>query len=299
MDLNCEHTVIDTDVLESNCPGGVYTIDIADASGTIPSSPIIDVNYVGQQLSYLITETNSGSSCFGNIIAYDSGTPILSCQPNVSINLSAAGDVILQASSVVANVWDNCDPSPALSVAPNFFTCNEASVPITVYLTATDASGGTSSCSSVVTASDVDPPILSCLGSVTLNLDASGTVTLNPQDALNFASDNCPFSLSASQTIFDCSNLGSNPLSITASDSSNNVTSCFTNIDIVDPANACVPQSLFLTGTITTSQTFRAIDFIQFDATIPPGVSIILQAPNVFTVDGCDVQLGAELDIQP
>gem|GEM_PF-6001454 len=302
MNTACQYTVTEFDLLDmpaTSCPGGVYSIDIMDASGTIAGNPTIDVSYVGQTLTFFIIETTTGNSCFGNITANDTSSPSFACNSSVSLDIDNTGSITLLPGDVLVNPLDNCDTNLSSSVSPDIFFCNDVGLPITSILTVTDFSGNSATCFSSITINDVDAPQIVCMASLTLNMNASNSLTLDPQSAVASVTDNCIPTLTASQTIFDCSHLGSNFVTITASDDSGNSNSCFTNVEVLDPSGFCIPPSVVVTGVLNSSQTIQATNFIQFDATVIPGVSIILQAPEVFTVNGCEVQLGGELEINP
>lgn len=302
MNINCEYLVIESDLLEpsgTNCPASNFVIEIIDNGTTIPTSPTIGASYEGQTLDFIITDLNSSNSCFGTITANDGSAPMMTCQADHTLNLDLNGQAILQPSDIVAFVDDNCDSNPVLTLSQNTFTCNDVAIPQTVFIIATDIAGNSSSCFTSVTIADVSPPSVTCIATLTLNMNASNNIILNPADILDSSSDNCSVNLTVSQATFDCSNLGSNFVTLTASDDSGNSSSCFTNVEITDTNGFCIPPSLIITGNLNTSQTFQATNFIQFDATVIPGVYIILLAPEVFTVNGCEVQLGGELEINP
>jgi hypothetical protein len=86
-----------------------------------------------------------------------------------------------------------------------------------VNLLVTDQSGNTSVCSSTVTVLDNLPPICNSQN-ITVSLTANGTYSLAASEVDNGSSDNCSVALSVAPSIFDCTNLGANTVTLTATD---------------------------------------------------------------------------------
>ena len=97
-----------------------------------------------------------------------------------------------------------------------------------------DESGNEASCSSTVTVSDTISPVISCI-TTTLYLDESGTASVEASDSLSESSDACGIeSITASQTEFDFTNLGSNEVEITVTDVNQNSSVCIATVNIAD-----------------------------------------------------------------
>ena len=107
--------------------------------------------------------------------------------------------------------------------------------PFTVDLTVMDSFGQSDMCSANLTILDTLPPMVSCISSGTFMLDMSGNLTLTPADIDDGTTDNCALDvLSLSQTAFDCNDLGSNSITLYATDIYGNIDSCTTTITIQD-----------------------------------------------------------------
>lgn len=70
----------------------------------------------------------------------------------------------------------------------------------------------------VCTAIDTLAPVISTIPAIFVQLDSSGTGNLDPNVYTTYISDECNFTLTASQTDFNCTQLGSNMLTLTAED---------------------------------------------------------------------------------
>jgi hypothetical protein len=109
-----------------------------------------------------------------------------------------------------------------------------ANVPVGSYtVTVTDANN----CSATATYTlsqqdDVAPTILT--RNITLPLGATGTAILTPADVDNGSTDNCTLALALDRTAFDCSNLGPNTVTLTATDAAGHTNSMPATVTVVD-----------------------------------------------------------------
>jgi hypothetical protein len=187
---------------------------------------------LGANTVYLTVTDGSGnqSSAPTTVTVVDNTAPTVRTK-NITVNLDAAGNASIQPSDVDNGTFDNCRFS--LSVSPNRFNCSNTGAN-TVTLTATDASNNVTSATATVTVLDNIAP-MAITKNITVNLDpATGKASIQPTDVDNGSYDNCRFSLSVSPSTFDCSNTGSNTVTLTATDASNNVTSATATVTIVD-----------------------------------------------------------------
>ena len=130
----------------------------------------------------------------------------------------------------------------------------------TVTWTVTDGSGNTSTATQTVTVVDTENPVLICQN-VTIQLDAAGNATLTAAQVDNGSTDNCGIaSLVVSQTAFDCSHVGLNPVTLTVTDNSSNISTCPSIITVEDnvaPIALCqnLTLPLDLSGNVTITPT--------------------------------------------
>src|SRR6476661_4047147 len=127
----------------------------------------------------------------------------------------------------------------------------------TVTLTATDASGNSSSCQAVVTIQDAMAPT-AVAQNVTVSLGANGSATLLAAAVNNGSSDNCTpanLTLSVSPSSFTCANLGANPVTLTVTDASGNASTATATVTVVDNT---APVVITRNTTLTLSALGRA-----------------------------------------
>ncbi|MCW5518357.1 HYR domain-containing protein [Aureitalea sp. L0-47] len=236
---NASITVNDIDNGSSdNCGIASRTLDVSNFT-----CADIGVNSV----TLTVTDNNgNSSSCTANVTVEDTIAPQAVCQ-NITIPLDVSGQAIISAMDVDGGSTDFCGiTSRAIDVTA--FDCSNIGAN-TVVLTVTDASGNTDSCVATVTVEDVTPPTVVCQN-ITVQLDASGTVTINPIDLDNGSSDACGIATySLNNSFFNCNSVGANSVILTVTDTSGNSSSCnaiVTVEDSVAPSVSCQDITLQL-----------------------------------------------------
>lgn len=188
----------------------------------------------------------NSSTCSVDIVITDNEEPIITCQPGLIVPLPSSGTYTPYYWQLVSIVNENCgldyanfqiermdDPSGPM---PAVFTCPDATnMAIPIRVTIFDINGNSQSCNTSITIQENVAPKAVCQ-SVSLSLNASGNVTLNPNDLDGGSTDNCMGSLTftASQTNFDCTHLGSNTVTMYATDPTGNVDSCLATVTVSD-----------------------------------------------------------------
>jgi hypothetical protein len=105
--------------------------------------------------------------------------------------------------------------------------------PTAVTLTVTDDNLATNTCIAMVSVLDTLPPVMDCVGSMTIVLNSTGDTTLLATDLDNATADNCGLdTLYLSQYDFDCSSAGLNQVTLYGEDDYGNVDSCTVDITI-------------------------------------------------------------------
>src|SRR5206468_1342125 len=127
---------------------------------------------------------------------------------------------------------DGCG-SASLSLDKTNFDCSNVGTNA-VTLTVTDANGNSATCAATVTVVDSVAPVAVCQV-LTIQLDVSGQATITPAQINNGSSDACGIaSLSLSKTNFDCSNIGTNTVTLTVTDIHGNSQTCTAAVTVTD-----------------------------------------------------------------
>jgi len=182
-------------------------------------------------------QSGNTSTCQSTVTVIDSIKPTVLCR-NATIDLNAAGQAILTVAAIDNGSFDNCGFT--LSLSQTVFTCANIGNNL-VTLTGTDNAGNTGTCTANVTVRDLILPIAKCK-SATANLGANGTVTVLPSAVDNASSDNCSFTLSLTPSVFNCSNLGLNLVTLTVTDAGGNTRTCTARVtvkDVTPPTALC------------------------------------------------------------
>ncbi len=112
-----------------------------------------------------------------------------------------------------------------------------------VTFTAADGCGNSTQQTLRITVKDLTPPKAVCLPGISANIQASGSVTLDPQNFDGGCSDLCSpqnsLLYSIAPSVFDCQETGIQPVVLTVRDTAGNTATCNTQVLIQDNAHVC------------------------------------------------------------
>ncbi len=175
----------------------------------------------------------------------DNQNPTITAPSNVVVS---ADPGVCSASGVnlgLPTTNDNCSVASVINDGPLVYPLGVTTVTWTV----TDGSDNTSSSTQTVTVQDIENPNAICQN-VTIQLDATGSASVSAAQVNNASNDNCGIASTVlSQTAFTCSNVGINPITMTVTDNSGNVSTCpsiITVQDIIAPTAICQNLNLSL-----------------------------------------------------
>ena len=174
---------------------------------------------------------------------------------NITINLDAAGSATIVAPDIDNGSADNCG-NVTLAASKTVFACSDKGDNI-VALTVTDAAGNSASANATVTVVDAINPA-AVAKNITVTLNPQGTGSLVAADINNGSSDNCTFALSASKTTFNCSNVGTNNVTLTVTDASGNTATANSVVTVVEGNALPVPWQKSLIGNSSGTAAFSS-----------------------------------------
>jgi hypothetical protein len=259
----------------SNDACGIAAIAVA------PST--FDCSNVGFNAVVLtVVDNNSNSStCTATVTVLDQVAPVALCQ-DLTIQLDAAGNASITAAQIDNGSNDACGIATVVA-SQTAFDCSNVG-PNTVTLTVTDNNGNSSTCTSVVTVEDNVAPVAICQD-LTVQLDATGNATITAAQIDNGSNDACGIaSLVASQTAFDCSNVGPNTVTLTVTDNNGNTSTCTSVVtveDVIDPTAICQDLTVQLDATGNVVIAAADVDNGSFDNCGAVVLSFAPQAPVV------------------
>ncbi|MCC7505904.1 MAG: T9SS type A sorting domain-containing protein, partial [Saprospiraceae bacterium] len=247
----------------NNVPTGAFTAYAPAASNT--------VNFIVEryEVEWRITDGSGSSTCSFFLVVRDIQPPTITCPANQNVPAGATCTGTVGTWSPVA-LNDNCaPPPPTVTQVPSPATVlsghNDFEV---VTLTATDEYGNMASCSFTVTLKDVTPPVAKCKNA-TVNLGSNGSVTVAPATVNNVSTDNCTFTLSLTPNTFTCANIGTNLVTLKATDAGGNMSTCTATVTIKDmtpPTALCKNINVFLDDDGYASITAASVNNGSFDA---------------------------------
>lgn len=213
-----------------------YTADL------VIDTSALDINTVGSySVTYNVMDMhgNMADEVIRTVEVVDTMMPTITCPGDMTVNTDAG-----ECTAVVnynLSVVDNC---PGETIVQSSGLPSGASFPIgitTNTFDVTDAHGNTATCTFTITVNDMENPIAACQD-VSLQLDpTTGTLTVLPSDIDAASTDNCSLNFNVSPSVFNCSHIGLNTVTLTVTDDSGNSSSCDALVTITDASeNASV-----------------------------------------------------------
>lgn len=183
-----------------------------------------------QTVMLMVTDgLNNSTTCQAMITVQDDIAPMAVCQ-NITIDLNGGGNATIQAEDIDAGSSDNCGFT--LTAQPTAFSCiNLNDNAVTLFVT--DESGNVATCISTVHINDPFTPTPQCQN-ITIELDNTGNVGIQPSDIDNGTDDNCDFTMMLMPNAFGCAEIGSNTVTLSALDAAGNEGTCSTTVVVED-----------------------------------------------------------------
>ena len=235
-DANCEYALLDYSgitTLSDNCDPNPSLVQVP-APGTA----------ITETTSVTLTATDAmgnSTSCSFSVVPSDVTMPAITCPDTQLQSLNENCEASLLDYTILAVVSDNCDASPAITQSPVLGTTINSNT--TVTLTATDASGNSSSCTFTVEPVDVVAPTITCAGGIISPVDENCAFTLLDYTLFTTLSDACD----PNPTVVQSPPVGTvitadMTVLLTASDASGNTRVCETLLFLRDemaPSTTC------------------------------------------------------------
>ena len=167
-----------------------------------------------------VTDVNGNIASATAIVTVVDKAPPTIITKNITVQLTTGGNVIITPADVNNGSYDACGIK-SFSLDKTTFYCNNVGANI-VTLTATDANGNKSSATAMVTVQDKALPTV-ITKNISVQLNASGTVTIADRNVDNGSYDACGLILyKLDKTSFDCTNVGTNTVTLTVTDVNGN-----------------------------------------------------------------------------
>jgi gliding motility-associated-like protein len=253
LDANGQATITPAQINNAstdNCGIATYTLDITDFNCT---------NTGANTVTLTVTDVNGNSASNTAIVTVEDVIAPTVLTQNITVQLEANGQVTITPAQINNGSTDNCTIA-TYTLDITEFNCTNIGAN-TVTLTATDASGNTSSATAVVTVEDTIAPTV-ITQNITVQLDANGQASITAAQIDNGSADSCGIATYVLDiTDFTCANVGANTVTLTVTDVNGNTasnTAVVTVVDLVAPTvitqNITVQLDINGQATITPAQ---------------------------------------------
>ena len=210
-------------------------------------------------VTWTVTDGSGNTATSTQVVTVEDNIDPVAVAQDITVFLDANGQASITTADVDNGSSDNCTFTLGLDITS--FDCTNLGAN-TVTLTATDGSSNDHSATATVTVVDNTAPV-AVAQDITVFLDANGQASITTADVDNGSSDNCTFTLGLDITSFDCTNLGANTVTLTATDGSSNdhsATATVTVVDNIDPVAVAQDITVFLDANGQASITTADVD---------------------------------------
>ncbi|MCB0762846.1 MAG: HYR domain-containing protein [Flavobacteriales bacterium] len=178
------------------------------------------------------------ATCAYTVTVTDIEAPAAVCG-DVTLQLNEQGMATLALEQVLVESADNCGIDSE-SLSESAFSCDNLGA-LPVLVTVTDIHGNEGTCTSVVTIEDVIAPEIECQN-LTVQLNEDGMAEVQSGELVLTYTDNCEATLEQNTYEFSCDDLGMQSITLSASDASENTTTCTAQVtveDLIAPEMTC------------------------------------------------------------
>ena len=246
LDNNGNATISANDInngSSDNC--GISSLSISKTS--------FNCDDIGANIVTLTVSDNNNpplvSSTTATVTVVDDTPSTFSCL-NPTVSLDGNGNYTFTGSELIEATNDNCQIYTFISALPPSVDCNNIASPVAVSVTAEDGNGNQNTCMATVTVVDDTPPVVTC-EDATVQLDGSGSVSIDPATIQSNISDNClaeSYNAIINPSILTCDNLGQNSVTFSIDDGNGLTASCTATVTVEDNIP---PQPTCLNTTVT------------------------------------------------
>jgi sugar lactone lactonase YvrE len=231
------------------------TDNCAIASMTVLPSSFTCANSGNSTVTLTVTDASGNTATKTAVVVVQDLVPPTALAQDLTVALNAAGTATITAAQINNGSTDNCAVT-IITVSPSSFNCSNVGAN-TVTLTVKDAKGNTSFATATVTVTDVVPPVV-ITKNISVALNNTGTVTITPAQVNNGSTDRCGIlTMALDRTVFSCSDIGPNTVTLTIIDVHGNVSSGTATVtvtgEIPSITISSIPTSTVYTGGIATN----------------------------------------------
>ena len=261
-----------------------------------------DLNNMDPATDWIIGAILSNGKCGTQMtteVTIGDNVPPTAISQDLTIQLDDSGQATILANSINNSSTDNCSDAASLisTLDISTFDCSMLGENI-VQLSITDPGGNTGTTTAKVTVEDVSLPSAITFPTLTKPLDASGSVTITAVEFNNGSTDNCTDAVDLvfglDQTVFDCSHVGSNTLTFSATDISGNVRQVPVNLIITDAAPSVTTRNITVELDANGTVQINPSEVILTTSDDCTDVSNISSSLDIFTFSCSDIRISTD-----
>jgi len=220
------------------------------------------------------------SGLIKEVYVLDTLSPVVQTQVSLAY-VDSAGLAVLDPADVDSGSYDNC-AIDTMYVVPGSVSCVDDSVLVTLFVE--DIFGNIDSNQAWVLVEDTIAPTFT-VAADTFYLDSDGVVSITHLDVVTDSNESCSnIDWTLSQSDFNCSDVGSNSIMVTASDASGNTTMQTVSVTILDTIAPAMMAYNLVTGYLDASGVYvlttSAADSASYDSC---GIASLSLSMDTFT----------------
>src|SRR5690606_31315737 len=184
-----------------NCEIENRVLDITSFDCTNVGTPV--------EVTLTVTDVNGNSETGTAMVTVeDNVSPVVTTIGTLTVQLDENGLAAITVDDIDNGSTDNCEiENRVLDITS--FDCSNVGTTVEVTLTVTDVNGNSETGTAMVTVEDNVSPVVTTIGTLTVQLDENGQVMIDVDDIDNGSTDNCEIENRLLDiTSFDCSNVG-------------------------------------------------------------------------------------------
>ncbi|MEP6262889.1 MAG: Ig-like domain-containing protein [Gillisia sp.] len=166
-------------------------------------------------VTLIVTDINGNKAeATATVTVEDNISPVVNTVGELTVQLNENGQATITVDDIDNGSTDNCAVATR-ELDITGFDCSNVGTPVEVTLTVTDVNGNSETGTAMVTVEDNISPVVTTVGTLTVQLDENGQATIDVDDIDNGSTDNCAIATRELDiTGFDCSNVGT-PVEVT------------------------------------------------------------------------------------
>lgn len=313
--ISCDQTMTPPTVVTAtdNCTAFVSVTFVQDTIAKA-MGPCGQYSYTIQRTRSAVDECGNQTVHTNTITVVDNAPPTFPGLPDTivvkSSNFPNTDSCLIPVALDITSFLVDCAPVSEMTITNNAPHGNGTTIASGNYeagtykivFTATDPCGNMGQDSVILIVIDDSKPTVICNNNVVISLGSNGTATLKPQDIDLGSTDNCGIdTMFLSKTTFDCTNLGTNSVTLTVVDNSGNSNVCTVNVQVSLGSGVGFTLTVSSTnetflgannGTATAVATGGSGNFLYVWSTGDSTATITNLPPGVYYVTATDLNSG-------